>query len=143
MLVVQDDVGRAVAHTSGSLRLAVAAVDFHFGKVRLDFAVAGAGVNVESGSLGHAEVDGAVAAVDLHITERAHGDFDAAVFILQTHVAGNIVQADLLGARAQVKRAGDLVGVQIVGVEIEISVNARKFEVGAGRLEGNALGDAR
>ncbi len=139
VLVVEDDVRGAVADAAGGFGLVLVVVNFQFGEVGLDFAVAGAGIDVEAGLVGHAQVDVAVAAVDLDVAERAHGDFDAAVFILQADIAGNIFQADLFGARGQVQGAGDLVGVEVVGIEIEIAIDAGEFEVGAGRFEGDVL----
>src|ERR1700685_724326 len=100
------------------------------------------GVDVEAGLVGQAQVDIAAAAIDLHITEGAHGDFDAAVFILHADVAGHVFQAALFGARGQVEGTGDLVGVEVIGIEIEIAIDAGELQVGAGRLEGDAFADA-
>src|SRR5580658_3534316 len=141
VLVVEHDVRSAVADATAGLRLTVIRVNFQFGKVRLNFAVAGVSVDVKASLVGHAQVDVAVAAVDLNVAERTHGDFDAAVFILQADIAGDVLQPDLLGTRGQVEGTGDLVGVEVIGVKIEIAIDAREVQVGAGRLEGDVLAD--
>ena len=62
----------------------------------------------------------AIAIVDLHVAQRAHGDLDAAVRILHPDVAGNVIEVDLLGARVQMNRPEEIFGVKIIGVEIEL-----------------------
>src|SRR5271163_1364726 len=37
---------------------------------------------------------------------------------------------------------GDLVGVEVIGIKIEIAIDAGEFQVGAGGLEGHAFADA-
>ena len=142
MLVVEHDVRRAVAYGAGGFGFVFVVVNLELGEVGLDFSVSGLRVEVEAGFVGHAQIDIAVAAVDLHVAERAHGDFDAAVLILHTHIAGNIFEANFFGARGQVHGAGDLVGVEVVGIQIEIAIDAGELQVGAGRFEGDAFADA-
>ena len=142
MLVVEHDVGGGIAHAAGGLGFVLIVVNLQLGEVGLDFSAAGAGVEVESGLVGHAQVDVAVAAVDLNVAERAHGDFDAAVFVLQADIAGDVFQTDLLVASGEVNGTGDLVGVEVIGIEIEIAIDAGELQVGAGRLEGDVFADA-
>src|SRR5258706_1915845 len=142
VLVVDHDVRSAIAHAAAGLRLTVVAVNFQLREVGLDFAVAGAGIDVESGLVRQAQVDRAIAAVNLDIAERTHGHFDPAVFILQADIARYVIQANLLGARRQMKRPSNLVGVEVIGIEGKIAIDAREFQVGAGGLEVDVPGDA-
>jgi hypothetical protein len=71
-----------------------------------------------------------------------HGYLNAAIVILQADIAGYVFEAYLFGARGQMNRTGDFIRVQVVGVEIQLAVDARELHVGAGRLEGNIFGDA-
>ena len=109
-----------------ALAFVLVVVHFQFGKVGLNLAVAGARIQAESGFVGQAQLNVAVAVVDLHVAQRAHSHFNRAVVILQANVAGNLFQADVLRARGQVQRAGDLLGVQFVGIEVESRLRCAK-----------------
>ncbi len=96
MFVVEHDVGGAVAHAAAGFGFVLVVVHFQFREIGLNLAVVGAGIEAESCLVGQALLDIAVAAIDLHVADRVHADFDCAVVILQADVAGNLVESDVL-----------------------------------------------
>ena len=96
MLVVDDQVWTAFADRAGGSRLVVAVLDLQRAKVRLDFAAARAGIQLETGLVGNVDLDIAVAIAQLYAAQLAHVNFDSPVFVLQSDVSIDSVQPHIL-----------------------------------------------
>ena len=68
----------------------------------MNLAVAHARIHSEAGLVGQAQLNGTVAIINLYVADSAHRHLDCAIIVLQTHIAGNAVQADILGPCRQV-----------------------------------------
>src|SRR4051794_18611881 len=141
VLVVDDDVGRAISHAAGGAAFVFIVGEFQLWKFGLNLAAAGARIETESGFLRDSELHFSIAVVDLHVAQRAHDQLDGSVVVFQAHVAGDAFEAYVFRASGQTHRAGYFIGMELVGIQIKRASELGKFHVGARRLEGDSLGD--
>ena len=69
-------------------------------------------------------------------------DFDRSVFVLQSQIAGQAFERDILRSRCQVHWSGERIGAQVTGIQIQPAIQPRKFHVRARRAETYRLADA-
>lgn len=120
---------RTIAHDAAGARFVIVIVDFDLGKIGLNFSIARASIHPESRFLRQPELRVAIAVIDLHVADAPHAHFDRPVIVLQANIARDVIQLDVFRTRDQMHRAGNRIGAQIVGVEVEGAVDSLKFHI--------------
>src|SRR5215472_6577599 len=81
---------------------------------------------------------------DVNIARRAFRvQFNRCVAIVDVDVPAHVLKVDALASGFEVERSGDGGGTQLIGLHVEVAVQARELKIGSRRGEVNRLGDVR
>ena len=101
MLIGDNQSWPATSDRADSCCLIVGIFDFQFIEIRLYFAVVRPGIQLEPGFVRNIDLNIPSPILHLNIAQFIQTQFDSAVFVLQSHIAGNAVQPNIFRPRVQ------------------------------------------